>query len=152
MVKGIGIVVSGLVKSGKVQLEQQCYIGPDSHRGYKLVTIKSIHTQRKLVASANVGELACFNIKPVKDKLNRNEIRRGSMLLDAATKPEPIREFEAKLQVLKHHTQMVTGYEAVMHIGLVEQTVRLLKVLNKEEQLLRSQDKNLVRFCFVYLP
>lgn len=95
MVKGIGIVVSGLVKAGKIRLEQQCYLGPDSHRGYKLVTIKSIHAQRKLIDSARAGELVCFNIKPVKDKLNRNDIRRGSMLLDAATKPEPILEFEA---------------------------------------------------------
>lgn len=47
---------------------------------------------------------------------------------------------------------MVLGYEAVMHIGLVEQTVRLLKVLNQEEQLLRSQDRKLVRMRFVYQP
>ena len=87
MVKGIGIVVSGLVKSGRIQLEQQCYLGPDRHRAYKLVTIKSIHIQRKLVGSVSVGALACFNIKPIKDKLTRNDIRRGSMLLDSATKP-----------------------------------------------------------------
>jgi GTPase len=52
MVKGIGIVVSGLVKSGRIALEQQCYIGPDSHRGYKTVVIRSIHAQRRQATHA----------------------------------------------------------------------------------------------------
>lgn len=37
-----------------------------------------------------------------------------------------------------------------MHIGLVEQTARLVNIISKEEKLLRSGDKALVRFRFVY--
>jgi GTPase len=42
MVKGIGLVVSGLVKSGRIEVEQQCFLGPDKNKAYKIVTIKSI--------------------------------------------------------------------------------------------------------------
>lgn len=41
---------------------------------------------------AKAGDLVCFNIKINKanDKLVRTDIRKGTMLLDIQTKPEPI--------------------------------------------------------------
>lgn len=89
MVKGIGLVVSGLVRSGKIGLEQQCYIGPDKNRAYKIVVVKSIYIQRKQSEVAVAGDLACFGVKVLKanEKINRNDIRRGTMLLDIKTKP-----------------------------------------------------------------
>lgn len=41
------------------------------------------------MSTASVGEMVTFNIKPVKagDKINRNEFRKGMVLLDKTIEP-----------------------------------------------------------------
>lgn len=47
---------------------------------------------------------------------------------------------------------MKEGYESVLHLGLVEQVVRIKKLINSEQEVMRSQDRGLVRFKFVFMP
>ena len=66
MVEGVGLVVSGIVKSGTARNNMQCLLGPDKARGFRTVIIKSIHVNRSVRDEAVSGEYACFNIRPQK--------------------------------------------------------------------------------------
>jgi GTPase len=46
VVEGVGLVVTGIIKSGTARLNQQCHLGPDKGKGFKTVVIKSIHVNR----------------------------------------------------------------------------------------------------------
>lgn len=46
VVEGVGLVVSGIIKSGACSINKNCLIGPDKLKNFKAVTIKSIHVNR----------------------------------------------------------------------------------------------------------
>ncbi len=64
MVSGVGLVVSGIIKSGTAFLNKAVYLGPDKVQNFKNVVIKSIHVSRQQREAAFSGEYACFHIKP----------------------------------------------------------------------------------------
>lgn len=49
VVEGVGLILSGIVKSGVAKLNQVCLMGPDKVKNFKQVSIKSIHVSRTLV-------------------------------------------------------------------------------------------------------
>lgn len=81
------------------------------------------------------------------EKLNREEFRKGMILLDSSLNPEPVWEFESEILVLHHSSTITVGYQAVMHCGVVRQTV---KIIEMPSEILRNGDKSLVRFRFLY--
>ena len=95
LVEGVGLVVSGVVKSGVAALNKSCLLGPDKHSNFKSVVIKSIHVNRVQRNEAYAGELACFCLKATKanEKLVRKDIRRGMVVIDSQEKPEPATSF-----------------------------------------------------------
>ena len=150
LVSGVGIVVSGLIKSGTAKLNQTVLLGPDSTRLFKSVIIKSIHVNRVAVDEAQMGEFACFSLKPAKasEKLDRCDFRKGMVLLDPMIKPEPVWDFEANIHVLHHPTTMKEGYQAVMHCGVIRQSVEIKKI--KDKEILRTGDMDTIQFKFMY--
>ena len=151
MIPGIGIVLSGVVKSGTAKPNQIALLGPDKTKNFKSVTLKTIHINRVPAEIAVAGQFACFSIKPTKntDKLVREELRRGMVLLDPAFKPEPVWEFESEIIILHHSTTIKEGYQCVMHCGVVRQSVSIQK-LNVE--VLRTGDKGHAIMRFMYNP
>ena len=85
MVEGVGLVVSGIIKSGVVALNKACLMGPDKLKHFKSVVVKSIHVNRSQRNEAYSGELACLCLKAVKanEKLVRKDIRRGMVVIDS---------------------------------------------------------------------
>ena len=83
VVEGVGLVLSGIVRSGVAKLNQHCLLGPDKARNFKPVVIKSIHVSRQNCDNAVAGDLACFCVKSVKanEKLVRKDIRRGMVIV-----------------------------------------------------------------------
>lgn len=151
LVSGIGIVISGVIKSGMAKPNQVALLGPDKNKSFKSVTLKTIHLNRVLSDVAVAGQFACFSIKPTKntDKLTKEEIRRGMILIDPGAKPEPIWEFEADIVILHHSTTIKEGYQCVMHCGVVRQSIAFKK-LNVE--FLRIGDKGHALMRFMYNP
>ena len=66
MVEGVGLVLSGIVRSGMAKLGDHCLLGPDKVRNFKQVAIKSIHVSRQNCEVAVAGDLACLCVKAVK--------------------------------------------------------------------------------------
>lgn len=59
-----------------------------------------------------------------------------------------IKYFDAEIKVLHHHSTIKDGYQAVLHIGGVRQTVQAIELRDKE--VLRPNDKGIIRFKFKY--
>ena len=147
-IKGIGIVVSGIVKEGEIHKENICYIGP--FRGkFKKVAIKSIHDNfRQFTDHLSSGQGGCFNIKLLdkKDKLDFTDIKKGHIL---TTCPQSYKKFKAEVQILHHPTTIKVNYQPTIHCGTVRQCA---KITYMDKPLIRTGDSALVSFEFMYKP
>ena len=100
---------------------------------------------------------------------NKAQIKKGgnpNQLLEQLC----VREFEAEVVILHHATTIQENYQAVLHCGGIRQAVRSLTIDKLEsakivavnpldqmepapsKKVLRTGDKGLVRFRFMYSP
>jgi len=149
IVTGIGLVVSGLLKSGTVNTNSQLLMGPTKMNEYKQVVVRSIHFNRVPVDEVYSGQFCTLALKPVKKKeeIDKNDLRKGVVLLDNSLMPKPCWGFEAEVSILHHSSTILPGYEAVMHCGVIRQSVRIVKM---DRELLRSGDKGQITFRFMF--
>ena len=109
-IKGIGFVVSGLVKSGKISVGSTYYMGPFYGR-YTRVLVKSIHNNfRENIDYLYRGNNGCVNFK-ILDRdipIKRSSIRKGIKFLE---NPILVSKFKARVKLLHHHTMIKCGYQ-----------------------------------------
>jgi GTPase len=150
-VTGIGLVVSGTLKSGTVKVGQIMLCGPDKFKKFRPVVIKSLHVNRVSVEEAQAGSFVCCAIRSTnkKEELSKEDFRKGMCLLDPALEPAPAWEFDAEVVVLHHSTTIKEGYQSVMHCGVVRQSVNIQKM---SKSVLRAKDSAQIRFRFMYHP
>lgn len=151
VVTGIGLVVSGTLRSGTIKTGQVLLCGPDRFKKFRPVVIKSVHVNRVPEEEAYAGSFACFSIKALnkKEELSKADFRKGMCLLDPSLDPVPIWQFEAEVIVLHHATTIKQGYQAVMHCGVIRQTVCIEKMT---KDVLRAKDSDVLSFRFMYHP
>lgn len=146
--KGIGIVVSGIVKEGSFTKEQICYIGPFSGR-FKKIAIKSLHDNfQQFTDKLDSAQGGCFNIKLIdkKETLSFSDIKKGHIITD---KPLSYRKFKADVQILHHPTTIKINYQPTIHCGTVRQCA---KITDMDKPLVRTGDSALVSFEFMFKP
>ena len=128
-------------------------LGPDRNGNFKMVTVKGIHENRVAIESAAQYSLVCLNIKS-KEPLKEAYIRKGTCLINPLKVAKPginpyhsicVKYFEAKIKVLHHHTTIQEGYQAVLHIGGIRQTVQAIR-----SDVMRTNDVGVIRFKFKY--
>ena len=148
-VTGVGLVVSGLLKSGTVRENTQLLLGPNKTNEYKQVQVKSIHFNRVAVDEVYAGQFCCLALKAVKkkDEIDRHDLRKGIVIVDPSLVPKPCWGFEAEIAVLHHSSTIRAGYEAVMHCGVIRQSVRITKM---DKEILRTGDKGVLTFKFMF--
>lgn len=148
-VQGVGTVVGGTLRAGTVHLNQVLMLGPDSATQFRPIVVKSIHSKRVPVEAVHPGQSVCFAIRAQhkKELLRRNQFRKGMVLLDTNSPLKPVWEFDAEVVILHHATTIKENYQAVIHCGIVRQAA---KVLYLSKELMRTGDKGLVRFRFMY--
>ncbi len=142
-VTGVGTVVSGSVKKGEVEEGEEVYIGPFRDGSFKLVKVQSIEMHYYRVDKAEAGDIVGIAVKGVK----YDELRRGMVL----TKEEPkaVREFDADVYIFTHPTRIRKGYEPVIHIETISETV-IFKEMDRE--YMKAGDRGKVRIAFKYNP
>ena len=148
-IKGIGIVLSGVVEKGFISVGEKLYLGPFKDGTFKQVIIKNIHNNfRQNVDKLQKGQGGCFNIKPVfkKNVLDINYIKLGQILIK---KPFSIKKFKAKVTILHHPTTIKINYQPVIHCGTVKQSA---KICNMDKELIRTGDSAIVTFEFLFHP
>ncbi|KPA84367.1 putative GTP-binding elongation factor tu family protein [Leptomonas pyrrhocoris] len=144
-VTGVGTVVGGIITQGVFRVNDTVLLGPDGFGHFRPVSIKSIHIKGVDSVAAEAGNDAAFCLK----KEKRSAIRKGNILADAAHPPTSFWQFEAEITILYHSTTITANYEPVIHSSTVRQSARITYVA---QEILRTGDKSLARFHFLYRP
>ncbi len=142
-VTGVGTVVSGTIKQGKLQAGRELLLGPDVASNFKKVKATSIEMHYHRLSEADAGLVVGIAIRGVK----HDEIERGMILCDVQLKPRAVKSFEADILVLHHPTRIANGYEPIVHLSTIAETakVRLL-----EKTYMKASETGKVEFLFKY--
>jgi len=144
-VVGVGTVVSGTIRQGKVEKGDKLLLGPTNSGKFMEVTVKSIEMHHYKIGCAETGDVVGISIKGV----NIGDIRRGMILCDLNYDANSVREFEADVAILVHPTAIKKGYESVTHIETISETTIFEPVDNK---YLSAGDSGAVLMRFKYRP
>ena len=166
-VQGIGIVLSGNMRSGIIKRNDILYIGPnatgytrdadtniitatpqDNIPNFYKVIIKGIHNNfQENVDCLKAGYSGCFNIKPIgRNVIKRSMIRPGMRLLGAV---HSVIQFQAKVKICNSSSTITNKYQPVVHCGGISQSVQIVKM---DKEYLRSYDECIITFRFMYRP
>jgi translation elongation factor 1A GTP binding domain family len=111
LVKGVGVVVGGLVERGVVRVGDKIWVGPYSDGRWVSASVKSIHLNRTPVESAKAGHFVTIAL----DRIDR--VEKGMAL---ARRPLPgVKEVLADVLVLRHPTVLRAGFSGVFHYKAV---------------------------------
>ncbi|MHA2298673.1 MAG: GTP-binding protein [Candidatus Hodarchaeales archaeon] len=143
-VSGVGLVVSGLVQSGRLVRNDRVQLGPDEHGHFHEVRVRTIEHRRMPVTSVIPGQFVTFAL--AHDK--RLKVRKGQAIT-SENQPRAVWKFKADILLLHHTTTVKNGYNAHIHCMTVRQTARLTN-LNKE--FIRTGDRANCEFKFLFHP
>lgn len=161
MVPGIGMIVSGTNKGNTIKLKQKMYLGPFNGQ-FKEIVVRSLHNSLKQNVDESGSGIQCciaFKLTNQKDKLERNQICKGMVIIDDINKYKNniVNSFYARINVLHHSTTIKTGYTPVIHCGTIRQTAKIdLDLITNSDlsetkkNILRSGDNKIVKFTFNY--
>ena len=157
-VPGVGTVVGGHLNSGKININDKLYIGPNNNK-YDTVSVRSIHCKKVPVNSVNYGSYVCLALK----KIDKKQIKKGNIILSDKSQQVLVSSFKADIKVLKtHSTTIKVGYQPVVHCAALRQTVILTNIENKintrnpsntkDDGILRVGDTATCTFKFCFKP
>ncbi len=144
-VTGVGTVVSGTIKQGKLQAGKDLVLGPNKDGSFKKVKATSIEMHYHRLAEADAGLIVGIALRGTKYE----DLERGMILAEEELQPKATKSFEAEILVLNHPTRIATGYEPIMHNSTVAATVKL-DLLDKN--YLKASETGRVRMTFRYNP
>ncbi len=147
-VPGIGLVLSGIVETGKIKKGDVKMLGPFDGKFYN-VRIRSIHNNfREEINTVYAGQSCCISIKSEshKFKIERDKVKRGFRLMD---KGNCYDKFDAKIKILHHPSTITRKYQPTVHCGSVTQTVKIIEMSKNE---LRTGDEAIVTLKFMRQP
>jgi selenocysteine-specific elongation factor len=125
---GIGLVVTGTVLSGVVNVKDQLRLSPSG----LTARVRSLHAQNRPVESGRAGDRCALNLAG--EGIAKEAIRRGDMLVDPFLH-EPTDRIDARLHLLPGEPKPIgQWFPARLHHGAVEVGARI--VLLEDEQLL----------------
>ena len=149
-IKGVGIVVSGILAKGIVNKGDVLMIGPIFQKFIK-ITVRSIHNNFKQnINTLYAGQGGCFDIKAVSNKevIKRSQLRRGIRIL-SEQKAILTQQFDAYIKILQHPTTIKINYQPTIHCDNVTQCAQIVKM---DKDYLRLGDTARVSFKFCYHP
>jgi GTPase len=141
--KETNAIVKGIVSSGKLRINSQYFLGPDSSGNFKIVEVTDIHCKKVSVNYTYKGQYCSACIKSIGtiNTLTRDNVKKGMSLLDLKIAPIASRLFEIELWTIDNTTKSFkTTYQPILNIKHVRQGV---KIKNPDELFLfLSDNKN----------
>jgi elongation factor 1-alpha len=144
-VLGVGTVVSGTVRQGKVKKGDKLILGPTGTGEFMEVSVRSIEMHHYRKENAETGEVVGISITGA----TVDNIRRGMIICHTDYHPQPVREFEADVAILVHPTTIKDGYECITHIETIAETTTF-EPLDKE--YMSAGDTGKIKMQFKYRP
>lgn len=117
VISGVGTVVSGTIKSGELKEGDTLYMGPDANGEYITTKAKSIEIHYQPVKKAKNGQIVSVALQNVSEE----DVRRGMVL--SKGEPTATKEFIADVMVLNHPTKISDGYEPVIHLETISESI-----------------------------
>lgn len=150
-VPGVGLVVAGTVTKGSIEFDPkkplQFQLGPFNNK-FVPVRVIGMHSKGVPASTVRAGQNASFAIKSIqKQKVTRDMIRKGMVLLDKKMVPVAATRFVANVYVLHHPTTIKVGYKPVIHARTIKQAAT---ITHMDKQLLRSGSKATVTLEFMW--
>lgn len=150
-VRGIGCVVHGNIIKGSFSINDDIWIGPDKLGKYKKSIIKSIHYKHVPVKHIHGDCDPCFNLK----NINVNHIKKGMSIIthdpDTLINKGLVKIFRAHVKILEHPTTICEGYQPVLHINNIKQSV-IIKTIYNNNKYLRLGEEAEIDIEFKYYP
>jgi len=160
-VQGIGTIVGGHLLSGSIKVGDKLIMGPNNGK-YESIIVKSIHCKRVNVQHISYGSYVCLALR----KINRDSIRKGSVIISSNSQQIQCLEFEADIKVLKSHSTTIrVNYEPIVHTHAIRQSAKIISISNKVnardgntlndityQNILRTGDTGIVKFSFKHHP
>ena len=156
MITGVGVVVSGMLNSGKIKIGENLLLGPmKSNDEYIKTYVRSIQVKRVNTNEVSAGTYCTLSLK----KININSLRKGMVLINNDNPLRIVRKFTAHINILQsHHTTIRKNYQPFLHIGCVRQSATIVDIknikskneVNDEDPSLRTGDKALITLEFTY--
>ncbi len=113
-VPGAGLVVTGAVFSGEVNVGDKLILSPEGDR----VRVRGIHAQNRESERGAVGQRCAVNITG--GNLKKSDVHRGGWLLSEKVH-RPVPRFDARLQVLPSEGKPLKHWTPVhVHLGAAE--------------------------------
>ena len=158
-VTGHSTIVSGILKSGTIKVNDILVLGPYYDGSYKQTRVRTIHCKYKDIREAKAGSYICLSLK----NISRGEIKKGMVLVnDNISSKLAVKEFWAKIHVLHSPTTIRLGYQPYIHIDQVRQSVRIVDIIkikdeddicnDGDDQVLRTGNKANIKFEFMVKP
>ena len=144
-VTGVGTVVSGTIKQGKLQPGKELLLGPNEDGSFKKVKATSIEMHYHRLAEADAGLIVGIALRGIKYE----DLERGMILAQENLQPKAVKSFEAEILVLTHPTRIATGYEPIMHNSTIAATIKL-ELMDKG--YLKAGETGKVKMAFRYKP
>lgn len=142
-VTGVGTVVSGTIKQGKLQAGRELLLGPDATGNFKKIKATSIEMHYHRLSEADAGLVVGIAVRGIK----HDYIERGMILCDDKLGPKAVKSFEAEILVLHHPTRIANGYEPIIHLATVAETAKV-KLIDKT--YMKAGEAGKVEFIFKY--
>jgi elongation factor 1-alpha len=135
-VKGSGLIISGILRTGSLEIGQEVSIGPDSNGEYFSTKIKSLRVDRLNVSTVNAGTHTTLSVKNPPKHITNEWVILGNNASKIALK-----EFKASIKIfnnkLSESSLTVTirlGSQLVCSINNISKTVRVLGIISKNNQ------------------
>lgn len=153
-VKGVGLVLSGIVMSGEIKKGDKLRLGPFYDK-FHTITVRSIHNNfREEVPSLSAGYSGCLAIR-VDNSANvtRKMIKSGMRVVSPGAEECLYWRFRAKILIQQHPSSIEEGYSTVVHCGAINQACIIETIITeKENKVLRLGDRAEVVFKFIKKP
>ena len=142
--KETNAIVKGIVSSGKLRINSQYFLGPDSSGNFKMVEVTDIHCKKVSVNYTYKGQYCSACIKSIGsiNTLTRDNVKKGMSLLDLKIAPIASRLFEIELWTIDNtKKKFKITYQPILNIKHIRQGV---KIKNPDELFLfLSDNKNI---------
>lgn len=117
---GIGVVVTGTVLSGTVQLKDTVTVSPAG----RIARVRSIHAQNQEAAEGNAGDRVALNLAGA--DITKDAIHRGDMVVDPFLHA-PTDRIDARLTLLAGEPRAIgSWFPARLHHAAAEVGVRIV--------------------------